>query len=67
MKSDSHRGGNYNEISIFLPDEVWRENYTKEINPNVPHDYFDDYRNIDFSSATSWDNFIYSLYLHSNT
>ena len=31
MKSDSHRGGNYNEISIFLPDEVWRENYTKEI------------------------------------
>ena len=31
MKSESHCSGNYSGISIFLPDEVWWKNYTKEI------------------------------------
>ena len=30
MKSDSHRGGNYSGISIFLPDEVWWGDYYED-------------------------------------
>ncbi len=51
---ESHRGGNYHGISIFLPDEAWWGDYYDS--------YWSKYTSLDFSSASNWDEFLYTLY-----
>ena len=44
----------YHGISIFLPDEVWWGDYYDS--------YWSKYTSLDFSSASNWDEFLYTLY-----
>ena len=52
MLIEKHRDGDYHGISIFLPDD---QSYYSGSDRNT-------YKNLDFSSATYWDEFLDVLY-----
>ncbi len=62
VEQENHNKGDYHGISIFLPDQTWWNKYTNYINHNNPHNYFEDYKNLDISNDYSWYDFIYKLY-----
>ncbi len=52
MLIEKHRDGDYHGISIFLPDD---QSYYSGSDRDI-------YRNLDFSDATYWDDFLDRLY-----